>query len=86
MRININNLTNKINSVITEVNNIIDSLNDGERIKITDLSEKVGERLNVDGDEILGIINYIAHNLEGVYTKKGRTGGMFKGTEEVKNT
>ena len=78
MRISLTDLTNNINNIITETHNIINALDEGGRIKIPELAERVSERTNNNADEILGTVNYFVHNIAGFDTKQGRTGGVYK--------
>lgn len=64
---------------------VIDEMNDGDRIKTPDLAAKVAERMNVDPDDIVAFMTFFSHNYDGVETTAGRSGGIYKGGKPVKN-
>jgi hypothetical protein len=59
-------------------------MQDGERTKIKELAQTVGQQLARDPKKILGFVHYFAHNTDLAYVTRGKKGGLIKGVKPVK--
>jgi hypothetical protein len=62
----------------------IESMHDGDRIQIKQLAQVVGLALAKDPKDVLGFINYFAHDTSFAYVSRGKNGGLVKGIKPVK--
>lgn len=73
-------------NTINQAQSIMDGLKDGERIKISDLAEKIAPQVGIDSDEIMPFTTFFAHHAVNVETARGRNGGAYKGTKPAPAT
>lgn len=62
----------------------LEDLKDGERMQVKDLAKVVGLAVAQEPKQILGFVNYFAHNTNIAYVTRGKNGGVVKGTRTVK--
>ena len=60
---------------------VIDSMQDGQRIQLKDLAKDVGLALALDPKKVLGFVNHFAHNTSVAYVTRGKKGGVIKGVK-----
>ena len=63
---------------------IIDALEDGERIKMRDLMDKVADETKIRTSSVEAFVPSFAYSHQNSYIKKGRLGGVVKGVEHAK--
>jgi len=63
---------------------VVADMQDGERTKIKELAQTVGQRLTKDPKKILGFVHHFAHNTDLAYVTRGKKGGLIKGVKPVK--
>lgn len=62
----------------------VESMQDGERIQIKQLAQKVGLALTEDPKKVLGFVNHFAHDTSLAYVTRGKNGGIIKGVKPAK--
>jgi hypothetical protein len=65
-------------------NRFLDALADGERIKMTELCDKVAADTNIRNSSISAFVPAFAHSYPNSYVKNGRGGGVIKGVPTVR--
>ena len=74
---------NSLNSVFETTNVFLESMKEGDKISLRDLSNQVAEKLGLAVSAVKDLVGLAAHNFEGVDVSRGRFGGVFKG-ERIK--
>jgi hypothetical protein len=64
--------------------NILDGMQDGERIQIKDLAKDVGLAVALPSKDVLGFVTHFVHNTSIAYVRRGKHGGIIKGVKPVK--
>jgi len=77
-------LIETFNGIVNTALEVIDSMEEGERIRTPELAQKVAERLGLDTIDIIPFMTFFSHNYDGVETSAGRNGGIYKGKKPVK--
>ncbi len=77
----INSIVDQVSQVLTSASAIVDNMKDGQKIKLSELADKVGNEVGLDGDEILPFVTFLAHHIDNVEIARGRNGGLYKGTK-----
>jgi hypothetical protein len=65
-------------------NRFLDALADGERIKMTELCDKVAADTNIRNSSVSAFVPAFAHSYPNSYVKNGRGGGVIKGAPTVR--
>lgn len=69
----------KENNLIVElVLKKINSMQDGERVVLAELTKNIANEVCADSDCIEGVVFYVLHRLQGLKNCAGRNGGTFK--------
>lgn len=72
------------NQVFAAAEQVIETMQDGERIQIKQLAQTVGVALSTDPKHVLGFVNHFAHDNSLSYVTRGKNGGIIKGTKPAK--
>lgn len=72
-------IKNNMDKVFSSAKNIIDELEDGEKIIIRDLVDKVVFDTKLSNSIVNSYVDVFVHSYEAVKVEKGRGGGVFKG-------
>jgi hypothetical protein len=70
---------NSINAISESINKILDGLENGERVTLHDIIDKVIAETGVQISMANGLVPTLVRNYPGVEIEKGRNGGVFKG-------
>jgi hypothetical protein len=76
-----------MSAVKTSVHKILDSLNDGEKTTLKDLTDKVVAETHIKVSIANGLVAMVAHewcNNGGGTINKGRGGGIFKNGKKIR--
>jgi len=83
--IKINNKSDTMERVFDAARNILDTLQDGEKILIKDLTDKVVAKTQAQTSVVSGLISMFVHEMyDGIVVERGRNGGIFKGGKKVR--
>lgn len=85
MSTSIKDMLGTVETIFTATQKVVDGLDDQARVGIADLAQNVGLATGMDPKEILGFVNYYAHNIEPVaHVRRGKKGGLIKGARVIK--
>ena len=59
---------------------IIDSMNEGEKISLSHLTEKVSHVTDISKSQVVPIVSMFVANYDKCTMQKGRLGGIYRGT------
>lgn len=73
-----------INVIHASISRIVDTMEDGERIKMRDLMDKVAADTKIRTTSIEAFVPALANAMPNAHVKKGRTGGLVKGPRVIR--
>lgn len=81
---NIQAMTETAQRCFEAANNIIESMDVGDRKQIKELAEAVGAAVGLEPKKVLGFVNHFVHETDIAYVTRGKKGGLIRGTRPAK--
>jgi len=81
---NINEIIDRNEKIIRAAHKIVEDMNDGDKIKIPELAEKVAAQVNDKEDAVMAIVTGFVRNYDNLEIAIGRNGGVYKGKKPAK--
>lgn len=73
-----------VKRIFVTASQTVESMALGERMQIKDLTQKVALAVSMEPRQVLGFVNYFAHNTDLAYVSRGKNGGLVRGTRPAK--
>lgn len=70
--------------IIDKCFDIFEELEDGKRVRLTDLAQEVASYIGDEEDNVSPITTIFVHTADNIRVEKGRLGGAYKGEKKEK--
>jgi hypothetical protein len=81
---NVQKMTEEAESAFNAAHRIVESMSDGSRKQIKELTMEVAAVLGKDAKKVSGFVNHFVHETDIAYVTRGKNGGLIKGTRPAK--